>query len=90
MHKIVSQMDAESYTVDSEDILADTQFAKSTLNNVGGTSPYVAVFGRQPSLLSDFESSACNTIADEDVTGSLSPATSQGDRIGDDVWRDGP
>ena len=71
LHKIQSQLEHEGILLDDVDIISEAMLAKNTLLNVGGVSPYNAVFGRSPNMLADFEGSAMNTLAPEGSTESI-------------------
>ena len=73
IHKIVAQLRIEGIAINWKHVLAEASFAKNSLVNVAGYSPYIAVFGRQPAMLADLESAGISMIDDE--TGPLAKAT---------------
>ena len=66
MHKILSQLRAEGIAINWKAVIAEACFAKNVLTDVAGYSPFVAVFGRFPRLLTDLENAGLSQI-DEDL-----------------------
>ena len=64
LHKVVMQARCEKLFFSFSDCLSQVVFAKNALTNVGGHSPYVAVFGRHPQLLTDLESAGQSAVRD--------------------------
>eukprot|EP00971_Amphidinium_carterae_P349276 6490937-Amphidinium_carterae.1 len=51
-------------------VLCESVFCKNTLTNIGGFSPYQAVFGRTPPLMmTDFEHAPLESLRDDDSIG---------------------
>eukprot|EP00972_Heterocapsa_arctica_P114422 16442375-Heterocapsa_arctica.AAC.1 len=67
LHKVTSQMKEDGVNAPPDVILAECVFAKNALTCVHGYSPFQAVFGRSPTLLSEFEPlSEAALVDDED------------------------
>eukprot|EP00971_Amphidinium_carterae_P350102 6491381-Amphidinium_carterae.1 len=57
-------------------ILCECVFCKNTITNIGGFSPYQAVFGRTPPLMmNDFENAPHEALRDDDSMGAVGQAT---------------
>ena len=64
LHKILAQARAESITIDFEDILSEGTFVKNAMLQIAGTSPYVALLGRFPAVLAEFENQGQSALSD--------------------------
>ena len=64
LHKLTSQIRVEKLQVEINDVLSQAIFAKNVLTNVAGFSPFLAVFGRWPNVLSDLEAAGQSALRD--------------------------
>ena len=65
LHKIQSQLTAEKIVgVSVNEILSEAIFAKNAFVQIHGTTPYQAVLGRTPKVLSEFESVGVSSLND--------------------------
>ena len=55
LRRIDGQVQLEGLALEDAGILAEVVHAKNCLIRIGGASPFVAVFGKSPNMLSDFE-----------------------------------
>ena len=69
IHKMLAQAKAENLLVEFEDVLAEATFVKNAMLQIGGTTPYVALLGRFPMILAEFENQSISG-ATENVGGS--------------------
>ena len=68
MHRLLHQARAENLAIDFSDALSEAVFAKNIFLNVGGFSPFQALFGRFPAVLSDLEAAGISSIADGETS----------------------
>ena len=66
LHKMLAQARSERLLVDFEDILSEATYIKNAMLNIAGTSPYVALLGRFPQILAEFESQGQSALTDGD------------------------
>jgi len=66
IHRMLSQCRSENLLVDFEDVLAEATFVKNAMVVVGGTTPYVGLFGRFPRILAEFENQTISGASDHD------------------------
>ena len=64
LHLIEDQTNSEGFEASFDMILSEAVFAKNALFQVGNTSPYQALFGRVPPLLSVMSEESGETITD--------------------------
>ena len=53
VHRILAQTRLEGLIVSVEDVIAEATFAKNALLQCNGATPYVALLGRHPNILSE-------------------------------------
>lgn len=66
LHKIETQAKTEGLVIPQADILAEALYAKNCLITVGDFTPYTGLLGRQPRILSDFETPAVSADQDDE------------------------
>ena len=66
LHKILAQLRSEKITINFADVLAEATFVKNAMLQIAGTTPYVALLGRFPQILADFESQGQSALTDSD------------------------
>jgi hypothetical protein len=66
LHRLLAAARSEGLTVNIEDALAEATFAKNVMLQVHGTTPYLALFGRYPQILSDLETSGQSALTDSE------------------------
>jgi hypothetical protein len=64
MHKLLTESRSKGLVVEFTDCLSEAVFAKNIFTNVGGFSPFQAVFGRFPAMLADLENAGISSISD--------------------------
>ena len=64
LHRMLAQARSEKLLVDFEDVLSEATYAKNVMLSINGTSPYVALFGRFPQILGEFEAQGQSAITD--------------------------
>ena len=64
IHKILGQARSENLACEFSDILSEAVFCKNIFVNVGGYSPFQAVLGRVPHILSDLDTASVSTLDD--------------------------
>ena len=79
VHKILAQARTENLIIDFEDILSEATFVKNAMLQVSGTTPYIALLGRFPQVLAEFESQGQSSI--QDATGRGSAASRHSVRL---------
>jgi hypothetical protein len=78
-HKLSTQAQHERLTVEPSDILSEAVFAKNVLTNVGGYSPFQALFGRFPAVLTDLETAGQSAV--DDTSGGIPGASRHAVRL---------
>ena len=73
IHKIGTQAELERLDIPFNDKLSEAIFAKNIFLNVGGYSPFQALYGRFPAVLSDLETSSQSVVFDD--SGSIAGAS---------------
>ena len=68
VHKILAQARAEKLSLDPDRLVAEAVYAKNIMTSVHGVSPYVAVYGRYPAILSEMENAGLSQIDDSKGT----------------------
>ena len=68
IHKILAQARAENISLDSHRMLAEAVYAKNIMTSIHGVSPYVALYGRHPSILKEMEDSGLSLVDDSSGT----------------------
>lgn len=68
IHRVLQQSREEKLDLHFEDVLSESTLAKNIFTNIGGFSPYQAVFGRWPNVLVDLEQASISAIDDHDPT----------------------
>ena len=66
LHKILAQLRSEKLLVSFQDVLSEATFVKNAMLTISGTTPYVALLGRFPQVLSEFEAQGQSALTDED------------------------
>lgn len=68
IHKILAQSRLEKISLDPQRMLAEAIYAKNIMTSVHGVSPYVALYGRYPSILKEMEDSGLSQVDDSKGT----------------------
>ena len=68
IHKILAQARLEKISLDPQRMLAEAVYAKNIMTSVHGVSPYVALYGRYPSILKEMEDSGLSQMDDSSGT----------------------
>ena len=68
IHKIMAQAKLEKISLDSRRMISEAIYAKNIMTSIHGTSPYVALFGRYPAILSEMEDAGLSAVDDESGT----------------------
>ena len=61
---VKAQTTLEGLSVSDDDILSESLFAKNTMLQIHGTSPYKALLGRVPEVLREFENPGLSMLSD--------------------------
>ena len=69
IHKILGQARSENLAFEISDVLSEAVFCKNIFVNIGGYSPFQAVFGRLPHILADLDTA--NVSAMDDSKGGI-------------------
>ena len=56
LHRMLAQARSEKLLVDFADILAEATYVENAMMNIGDASPDVALLGRHPQIMHEFES----------------------------------
>ena len=64
LDSVKAQVTLEGLSVSDDDILSESLFAKNTMLQIRGTSPYKALLGRVPEILKEFETPGLSMISD--------------------------